>query len=290
MASVYKPEQGMKNDTFEVYHLKGRTHWEPHPHTHDFYEIYFFISGDVRYFVGESIYQLRSGDILLTSPGEMHQPCLAETSKNYECIVIWINSDYLEEFRIRKIDPCTCFRIASGQRRHLIRLPSEMSQRIEHTMLQILTDTHYNEYNKELMRTWYLIEILYALNLTQNLLYEGSLIQRPSENVVQDVISYINQNYDSLLSLEELSSRFFLSERLLLSKFSQITGTSVHQYILLRRLSAACSMMAEGVSPTAVYQQCGFNNYSTFFRAFKNEYHMSPSDYLQQIQRESKPE
>ena len=43
-------------------------------HEHEFYEIFFFLSGDVSYIIEGSTYQLRPGDILLTSNEDIHKP------------------------------------------------------------------------------------------------------------------------------------------------------------------------------------------------------------------------
>ena len=42
----------------------------------------------------------------------------------------------------------------------------------------------------------------------------------------------------------------------------------------------AKQMLSEGKPSSEVYQQCGFGDYSNFFRAFKAEYQISPKDYV----------
>ena len=56
----------------------------PQPHSHDCYEIYINISGDVSFLVNDKLYAVQSGDLIVARPGEMHvsivqSPCMYES-------------------------------------------------------------------------------------------------------------------------------------------------------------------------------------------------------------------
>ena len=63
-----------------------------HMHTHDFYEIYCFISGNAKYYVEGNIYNLKSGDILFIKKSEAHTLQLTSDS-DYERVIINFNTD-----------------------------------------------------------------------------------------------------------------------------------------------------------------------------------------------------
>ena len=65
-----------------------------------------------------------------------------------------------------------------------------------------------------------------------------------------------------------------------------MVGTSVHRYILQKRLIMARQMMASGRPTSEVYQHCGFGDYSNFYRAFRKEYQISPREYLEELKGE----
>lgn len=65
-------------------------------HHHDFYEIYFFLSGKVSYRVENRTYPLQPGDILLISPLELHQPIIAKEKRSYERIVLWVSKSCID--------------------------------------------------------------------------------------------------------------------------------------------------------------------------------------------------
>ena len=71
---LFDPRQSMSKEDFEIFHYRDARFSGVPVHQHDFYEIYFFISGSVEYSVEGKIYEMKKGDILLINPLELHQP------------------------------------------------------------------------------------------------------------------------------------------------------------------------------------------------------------------------
>ncbi len=81
------------------------------------------------------------------------------------------------------------------------------------------------------------------------------------------------------LSLDDLSNTFFASKYVLLREFKKYTGISIHQYLLIRRILNAQELIRSGVKPKEACIQCGFSDYSSFYRAFKARCGSSPEQY-----------
>jgi AraC-like DNA-binding protein len=114
-------------------------------------------------------------------------------------------------------------------------------------------------------------------------------VAEPRENTdsaVFRILEYINEHYQEDLSLDDLANRFFISKYHLSREFNRIVGTSVYRYIIQKRLIMARQMMAAGTSTSEVSQLCGFGDYSNFYRAFTNEYQISPRKYLEELKKE----
>ena len=125
----------------------------------------------------------------------------------------------------------------------------------------------------------YLAQVLIALNRLA--------VQAPrpestpvSSSAVYNVLGYINEHYSEDLTLDKLAAQFFISKYHLSREFQRLVGTSVHRYIVQKRLVMAKQMLSEGKPSSEVYQHCGFGDYSNFYRAFKAEYQISPKDYV----------
>ena len=98
----------MEDGLCECHHYLDRVPPQVEYHEHEFYEIFFFLSGDVSYIIEGSTYQLRPGDILLTSNEDIHKPEV-RAGKPYERYVIWINPDAIQAFHKLGDDLAACF-------------------------------------------------------------------------------------------------------------------------------------------------------------------------------------
>ncbi|MCR5419421.1 MAG: AraC family transcriptional regulator [Lachnospiraceae bacterium] len=123
------------------------------------------------------------------------------------------------------------------------------------------------------------------LCLTINrLAYEqyNNIIISQQNSLYQNICTYIENNIDSDLSLDTISEHFYLSKYYLSHVFKDNIGISIHQYISKKRLKLCHESILAGNPISQVYNQYGFEDYSSFYRAFKKEYGMSPKTLIQQ--------
>ena len=93
-AQRFDSRQSMKDKRFEVFHYRDKKMDNVGIHHHDFFEVYFFLSGRVSFKVEGKSYHLEPGDLLLINPQELHQPDVGADAL-YERIVLWIDRSYL---------------------------------------------------------------------------------------------------------------------------------------------------------------------------------------------------
>ena len=137
-------------------------------------------------------------------------------------------------------------------------------------------------YGSDLLAQGALVELVIGLNRAA----EERSDSRPagaSDEVVDAVLHYINEHFNEPLTLDDLAARFFISKYHLLRKFDAQVGTTVHRYILQKRLINAKQLLAGGVLPNEVCQYCGFGDYANFYRAFKAEYSQTPRQFVQSV-------
>jgi AraC-like DNA-binding protein len=102
--------------------------------------------------------------------------------------------------------------------------------------------------------------------------------QEPAFTLEQELVHYINQNLEQELSIEALCKQFYLSRAQLCRFFKTTIGTSVGKYITAKRMVKAQNLILRGYKPTEVFPQCGYQNYSSFFRAYCKFFGYSPKE------------
>ncbi len=291
MSSVYathwKSSQLMSNRSYEINFYRDKDFKTVSIHSHDFYELYFFIRGEATYIVENGHYRLQSGDTLLISPTNLHQLDVYDSSETYERIVLWLNPRYLKRLSTSKTDLSECFRLCSDNRNHLIR-DNDVSEDIKANLLAVYSLSQSAEFGDDVAAEIHIKHILLTLCKYLKLASaEPAARSVPSQpdNVISRALDFISKHISDNLSLDNLADSLFISKYYLSRLFKEQTGTTPHQYILKKRLILSKRLIEEELPINEVFSRCGFCDYTHFFRAFKQEYGITPKQYFGLINR-----
>ena len=273
----------MRDNKYEITHYRDSYMKKISLHSHDFYELYFFISGDADYIIDNLRYKLQSGDILLISPDNLHRLDMVSPSVSYERIVLWINPKYVKALSTEQTDLCEAFNLRNESKKFLIR-NFLLSKKAESWLLELEETTLSKDFGADVK-----CEILIKTILLELGLYARASSDEPKEVrerhslPVENVIEYIDANLSSSLTLDDLEDVAYVSKYYLSRMFKAETNSTIHQYVLKKRLLLSKKYIEQGYPVNEVYAKCGFHDYSNFFRAFKQEYGITPKRYLQLI-------
>jgi len=280
----YLSRQSMLTNDYEIFHYYDRTLDKVNLHHHDFYECYFFIAGDVTYIVEGKIYSLLPGDIVLVNTKELHQLVINNREISYERIVLWLDKSFVGNLSTETTDLEKCFE--DSERVNVIRSDLETQQILKSILNKLLNLDSYKGIGIDLLYRAYIIELLIALN---NILFhrnEKFTLEIEKSSLVDEIIHYINTHLDEEIKLDDLSDQFFISKFHLLRIFKKQSGTTIHKFIVQKKLILAKELILTGMAINQVYEHCGFGDYSNFFRAFKNEYGITPKQYFELLRRD----
>ena len=281
----FSTRQKMLEADYEAYRYRDSYLSEVELHHHDFYEIYFFISGKVQYTIESRQYDLKPGDILLISPLELHQPIIRPGGESYERVVLWVSRGCLAGLSSPESDLSSCFDLSSPQHTNLLRLDAVMVRRLQDMADALIEEGTRRYFGWELSTRALLTRILVELNRRMQESPAGFEVPDESSGIIAEVLRYINENFNNDISLDSLSEQFFVSKYHLSREFKRLVGTSVYRYIIQKRLIMAKQKMLSGMSPTMVYCNCGFGDYANFYRAFCHEYGISPKKFCEDAAR-----
>ena len=136
-------------------------------------------------------------------------------------------------------------------------------------------DTAYEIKLRELLsRIW--CEIL---ELIRPLLPQRTAVDKGSDKLKADMV-YIHEHYTEKLSVGQIASAAFMSERECFRVFQRSLHTTPADYVKAYRLQKACQMLAQGkASITAVGSACGFGSSSHFGEIFRRAMGCTPQEY-----------
>ena len=97
----------------------------------------------------------------------------------------------------------------------------------------------------------------------------GTLVITHKDNLVRELIEYINLHLGEELSLETLASATNYNPTYLCRIFKDITKSTLSRYITEKRINTAILLMGHGRSLSEISVRVGFKNYSSFYKAFK---------------------
>lgn len=262
---------------FEAYHMTSAIVQPRVMHSHEFYEIYFFLRGDIRIVTEDVDVCPRRGDVLLFPPHCMHRNQHLNADEPYERFYLYVTRDFLRSIHgagydlTRELDALLqesgCrFHLSDAALEELLQLTDEI---IRASQLQSPPEQMLNSCRMGML-----------LIRTLTLLQESRTPARSDPpGRMSALLRYLNDHLTEPLSLDDLADAFYLSKFALLRAFREYIGMSVHQYLLAKRILLAKELLAQGLKPCEVSGQCGFSDYTGFYRAFRQRTGVSPAQY-----------
>ncbi len=255
-------------------------------HQHEFYEFYLFISGDAKYNIEGNDIVLVPYTLLIIPPKTQHKMTITPSDKVYERIVLWTKKQFYID-ALNSIVTKDAEQLSNLSEPIVLKL-SQLSGKTVSSILQLLyyEQTRQEEnlsdyYAKDTNASNYIRQLFIEIIRSQNEISKNTnFLQKIQSYVTTEIQNYVNSNIQEKLSIEEIAKHCGFSKYHLMRKYKAETGISLHQYILKMQLYNAINMMANNNNASLSAKSSGFTDYTTFFKAFKREYKMSPKEYL----------
>lgn len=242
-------------------------------HAHDFLELYYFLDGSVTYYIEDQVYDLCPGDLLIIPAGKMHRPVIANEHAAYERMVLWITPQYLQSIDSPAGDLQKNLQKV-GEHGYCVPFRGDETVFVTALLKKLLymqkndTDPKFCAGAVELY-LWTIFRSYGVIDTTH----------RNETQVIPQVIRYITEHFSEPLTLEDIAAEFFVSKSYLNRHFKAYTNSTVYAYIMALRLTHARRMLREGIPAVEAGRECGFSDYSTFYKAFKTQTGLSPQQF-----------
>lgn len=251
-------------------------------HSHNFLEIIYYASGsNIQYLSGVKRYRLQKGDIVCTPPGVNHRVLRPDTNA--------------EPCR-RYLFTCSASFLQNLQRKDVYSLLSEEKDafilRTSGTKWESLGQLFESciQENNEQSLYWRQMLTHYAnLLLIQLIRARNENLPAPKAEkagLFEELLAYVDDNLEKRVTLANAAQQFFISQRTLTRIFQENLDISFYRYVTLRRLDTARKLMSQELSMEEICAMVGFSDYPTFYRAFKKEFGISPSQ-MKKLERDA---
>lgn len=270
---------GYLDHDFKMFHLVDRQRKDFAFHYHDFNKIIIFFKGNINYSIEGKNYLLKPYDIVLVNAGEIHRPSVLDDSE-YERIIIYVSTGFLNTYAHEDYDLNYCFQSAKKEKSNVLRIHSLDKSKLYQVCLELEHSFSDNAFAMELYQKILFLEFMIQLNRTVISHHINYLDSSIGSTKLLQIIDYINEHLSEEITIEKLSSNFFLNRYYLMHFFKEETGYTIGNYITEKRLLLAKNLVQNGKSVTEACFQSGFKNYSTFSRAFKKTFHTIPKNAL----------
>ena len=276
--STFNPRQYMVSKDFEIFYYSDINLPNVKNHTHNYYEFYFFLQGEIELNIGGKTFPMTAGDVVLIPPGIEHRTFNRNESVPYRRFVFWVSQEYYEQIQTTNPDYSYIVTQATLKQHYVYHNGMGIFNALHSKCYRLLEEVHTERFGKESMITLCINDLMLHLN---RMAYENlhPVKLRENKNLYINLIQYIEEHIEEDLSLDNLADEFFISKYHIAHIFKENLGMSIHQYITKKRLDMCRNALLSGTNISKTFHTYGFKDYSAFFRAFKKEYGLSPKEY-----------
>lgn len=233
-------------------------------HSHNMYELLYFISGDATHVIEDRKYKLKRGDLVLIKPSKYHFIKI-DSDCDYERYDLLFNPKMKDLEGLSFLDD----------------MPEIINLEEYPMATEIIRKTdfyckHFKGDDLERILSGLVRELFYLLCVTpatENT--DEPIVTSPTLSLA---LSYINDNLTTLSGVDEVAKNCFVTESYLFRLFKNELHKTPAKYITSKRLLLAERMILDGEKPTTVYEKCGFADYTTFYRNYRTFFGHSPSE------------
>ena len=231
-------------------------------HTHNVFELIYFLSGDATHVIEDRKYKLKKGDLVLIRPLQYHFIQI-DSPVAYERYNVLFDPEKHGVESVSLIPPeLEVINLGAND------VAGEIFRKCD-LYKKSLSPQHFASLLPHLLS-----ELFYSLSIYSAAPYEQSATLSV---LVSGALRYINEHLFSIGEIGEVARALFVSESYLFRRFKAELHQTPKKYIMDKRLLIAQSRIVAGEKPTAVCEACGFDDYTTFYRNYVAFFGHSPS-------------
>lgn len=239
-------------------------------HTHQYYEISLIVSGNVKVLLQDATLDGTECKLVLLRPNTPHLIAISP-----DICYRRVNLLFYHDFINDNIPEWKVLMNLFGESGRIIPISPEQCAEYQELIEQIERDT--SPFRRQLLLLCFLSKVADRL--------EKDASPQVVPSYVIEAMTYINANYQKKIVASELAWNLHIGRTTLMTSFKKYTGTTLNEYIARCRLKNAIVAMRQGKKEQQIAEECGFTDLCNMIRCFKRYFHMTPKQYLADLNR-----
>jgi AraC-like DNA-binding protein len=244
---------------------------------HEEFEIFFVKAGDVTWFINDEMFPAEPNSLVVFNNQEVHKPHI-RSNKRFERLKLLFKPEFASQFSSAGNDLLACFTDRPLGRENIRKLSRSQCAEFLGLFERLETASQEAAPDSRLVKLLAFLEILLFTNRVFRETEKAEELPLLPEPVLR-AMDYIERHLDGDLSLETIGRECRVSVYYLCRAFKSQTGSTIHNYILYKRVSEAKGLLRDGVKVSQVGALCGFGSVARFAEAFKKIVGQSPSAF-----------
>lgn len=251
-------------------------------HKHDFFELVYTKSGECIHCIDDVKYATHHGDLVFISCGQTHS---FEVSAGTRLVNILITPEFISSELIDTESIITLFRHSMFAEFEVSALPCQSIHfdGAELNETEFVIDMLIREYNakkpgyKSVMHGG--VRILFS-KLLRRIKPTDNNDAAKANVLLDDIISYIDENYSQKISLKEIAAQTFYNPVYFGNLLKKYCGKNFSAYLKEKRISKAAEMLkTTNKSIEYIMSEVGYSDKKLFYNHFKEMYNITPGKF-----------
>lgn len=252
-------------------------------HFHNAYEIALIIEGNGRRIVGDHVDNFSNGDLIILGPDIAHASYsdkkyhIIESSTKVHAIVVYFQPDWITDYHMNSLDFAPLRKLLNQLKRG-IKIEGKTHDVVKNLLLKL--------HNTDGLKSFtILFQILHEVSSSKeySCLASTRYSNTYNENDIRridDVYKFVMENFTEVISLDDVASIAFMTPSSFCKYFKNKTNKTFTHFVNEIRINYACELlMNRNLDISQISIQCGFNNFTSFNKNFKQFTKTTPSLY-----------
>ena len=214
-------------------------------HIHDCYELFYFISGDLTYYIEGQAYKLCPNDLIITNSRELHR-IVFNSNSCYERKYIHFKPEYISSFQTDEYNMLNYLENRKLGYFNRISAKDVLEAGINKLWDQIETASLDSSPESQIMLKTYFIQMLVQVNKIFSRYNNPLVDSKKYDKKIVTILDFINTNLDKKITLDLLQMKFYVNKYYLCHIFKRNTGFTVIEYITYKRIMRAMDLLMSG--------------------------------------------